>query len=429
MRVDERQALGLGLRAQGRDHVLDGQSRVEVRMVDGHLAGLDLGEVQHVVDQRQQVPAVAQHRLEVLPVERIELERLVGRHQIGVADDGVQGRAQLVAHIGQKLALDAVGRLQLDRLGRQVLHLAALRQVARDLGEADQLAVFVVDGRDDDVGPEAGAVFADAPTFVLDVAVARGGGQQPPGAALGQRLGRVEEAVVLPEDLGFGVPLHALDTLVPARNVTLGVEHQDGVVRDVLDQELQLAALILGDLALGQVARDLAVADEGAGLVVDGRDHGQRPEAGAVLAPTPALVLEVAELAGFGQQPARFAGRHVLGQEEELVRLADAFRLGVALEGLGAFVPAGDAAVRRQHDDRVVRHALHQQAKPLLAVHERLVGGIALGGAGLELVLGRGGVSHQRGSLPRRHPIHGAGRQRKRPSVKYVQMHTASTYT
>ena len=55
----------------------------------------------------------------------------------------------------------------------------AFGQVARDLGKADQLAGRLADRIDDDVGPEARAVLADAPAFALELAFARGGLQRP----------------------------------------------------------------------------------------------------------------------------------------------------------------------------------------------------------------------------------------------------------
>ncbi len=72
-----------------------------------HPAGLDLREVQHLVDHAQEVFAARLHDLHALPVAGRELAIL---HQhLGVADDAVERRAQLVAHVGEKRALRAVG--------------------------------------------------------------------------------------------------------------------------------------------------------------------------------------------------------------------------------------------------------------------------------------------------------------------------------
>ena len=55
----------------------------------------------------------------------------------------------------------------------------ALGQVARDLGKADELAGRRADRIDDDIGPEARAVLADAPAFALELAFTRGGLERP----------------------------------------------------------------------------------------------------------------------------------------------------------------------------------------------------------------------------------------------------------
>ena len=74
-----------------------------------HPAGLDLGEVQDVVDQPQQVLA---GRVDPLEVRQegvcVEVLGLLLEH-LGVADDGVQRRPQLVAHVRQELRLVLAG--------------------------------------------------------------------------------------------------------------------------------------------------------------------------------------------------------------------------------------------------------------------------------------------------------------------------------
>ena len=73
------------------------------------LAGLDLREVEDVVDDRQQrLGRVARPWSRYSRCSAVE----VGvEHQLGHADDAVHRRADLVAHVGQELALGAVGRL------------------------------------------------------------------------------------------------------------------------------------------------------------------------------------------------------------------------------------------------------------------------------------------------------------------------------
>ena len=97
----------------GGRHLPDQVGDAEVLGQELHLAGLDLREVEDVVDDRQQVLAGP---VDLLQVGRRVLGDLLGGQlleQLAVADDGVQGRAQLVAHVGQERALDLAG---LDRL-------------------------------------------------------------------------------------------------------------------------------------------------------------------------------------------------------------------------------------------------------------------------------------------------------------------------
>jgi hypothetical protein len=91
---------------------------------DLDLAGLELGEVEHVVDDRQQRLAGARHPLHV-PARQLVQLRPLGQ-QAGKPDDGRQGRADLVAHIGHELALHDRGRLGLGAGGGQGLLLADL---------------------------------------------------------------------------------------------------------------------------------------------------------------------------------------------------------------------------------------------------------------------------------------------------------------
>src|SRR6185369_4907038 len=95
------------------------------------------------------------------------------------------------------------------------LVLPALCQVAGDLGEAGELARPVVDCRDHDIGPEPGAVLAQAPAFVLETAVLACAAQfllRPTGR---DRLRWIENREVLPDDFLAPVALQFFGTGVP----------------------------------------------------------------------------------------------------------------------------------------------------------------------------------------------------------------------
>src|SRR6185369_12273542 len=87
---------------------VDESRDVECLEVQRHLAGLDLREVEDVVDQAEQMPAGG---LDLLQVgDRVLLPHLLRGllEHLAVADDRVQRRAQLMAHVGEELALRAV---------------------------------------------------------------------------------------------------------------------------------------------------------------------------------------------------------------------------------------------------------------------------------------------------------------------------------
>ena len=84
-------------------HVLDQRRQRERFEMKLHAPRLDLGEVENVVDQREQVPARAEHAIERLDV-LLQRLRVLPQH-LGDADDGVERRAQLVAHVGEELRL------------------------------------------------------------------------------------------------------------------------------------------------------------------------------------------------------------------------------------------------------------------------------------------------------------------------------------
>ena len=73
---------------------------LEVDVLDQQLARFDLGKVQHLVDDSQQMLARSLDLGEIvaLPRREVGLER-----QVGQTDDGVHGRADFVTHVGEKV--------------------------------------------------------------------------------------------------------------------------------------------------------------------------------------------------------------------------------------------------------------------------------------------------------------------------------------
>ena len=170
---------------------------------------------------------------------------------------------------------------------------------------------------------------------------------------------------MLADDLVALVALDALGARVPARHHAVGVEHEDRIVDHALDQQPEalfaLAQRLLVKFAVGEVARDLGEAEQPALFVAQRGDDHVRPEARAILAYAPTLVLE-APLGGRDLElvlrPAavdRLAG--VEGREVA----ADDLLGAVALEALRAGVPRHDAAVPVEQEKCVVLGLLDEQ--------------------------------------------------------------------
>ncbi len=101
---DQFEPLAAGLLADQVGDVLEHRVELEVGGFDRELAGLDLREVQDVIDDAEQVLARALDLAEVILLARAQ-PRLV--QQMGHADDRVHRGADLVAHVGQEAALGA----------------------------------------------------------------------------------------------------------------------------------------------------------------------------------------------------------------------------------------------------------------------------------------------------------------------------------
>ena len=117
---DFRQALGQLHRKL--DALLARLQRQQVAAVADHLrgrerlrrnlevAGLQLRHVENAVHHRKQVIAGIVDQLGVFAAARaVEPHPLLVDQHVGEADDGVERRAQLVAHIGEELDLGGVG--------------------------------------------------------------------------------------------------------------------------------------------------------------------------------------------------------------------------------------------------------------------------------------------------------------------------------
>src|SRR5207248_4439324 len=99
--------------------------------------------------------------------------------------------------------------------------------------------------------------------------------------------------------------------------------------------------------------------------------HDVGPEARAVLAHAPALVLDAALGCGNLQQPLRAAGAAILLGVEAMEALSDDFAGRVSFQVLGAGVPGQDATGWIEQENSVVADAIGDCSQ-LCRVFERL---------------------------------------------------------
>ena len=93
----------------------------KVVSVELHLAGLDLGQVEHVVEQGEQVPPGVADVPEVVLLALVEVAEHPLEQDLREADHRVERSAQLVRHAREELRLVLAGDGQLQTLAGQLL--------------------------------------------------------------------------------------------------------------------------------------------------------------------------------------------------------------------------------------------------------------------------------------------------------------------
>ena len=106
----QRHALLLGTGAYDGGCVVDQRLQRERLRHEHDLPGLDLGEVEDVVDHRQQGAACTLHPLRVLAGCGSKFRLL--QQEVGVAENAVQWCSDLVAHGSEEVTLGHVGSLR-----------------------------------------------------------------------------------------------------------------------------------------------------------------------------------------------------------------------------------------------------------------------------------------------------------------------------
>ena len=98
------------------DAALERRRQGECRDLELDLAGLDLGEVEDVVDQGHEMPSRGEDVVEVLGLLVIDLAVQLLPQDLRETADRVQRRPQLVRHVGQELRLVAARGFELTGL-------------------------------------------------------------------------------------------------------------------------------------------------------------------------------------------------------------------------------------------------------------------------------------------------------------------------
>src|SRR5262249_7374466 len=106
------------------DHLVDQGRELHRLRVKLKLARLNLGEIEHLVDEAKQVSTSAVHALQRLLRLFCAEPRRVFDHHFGQPDDGIERGAQLVAHAGDELRLVLACRLQLAALDSRTFSIA-----------------------------------------------------------------------------------------------------------------------------------------------------------------------------------------------------------------------------------------------------------------------------------------------------------------
>jgi len=176
-----------------------------------------------------------------------------------IADDDRQEVVEIVRDASRKLA-DALHLLRLRQLLLRALQrhlrLPPFRDVAGDLGKTEQAAVLVEDAIYGNAGPELRPVLADPQPFGLELALALRRFERAGRHAGGAVLRRVEILEASADDLGVAIALDALRAGIPVADDAGRVQHEERVVPDAFDQELEAP---FGPLALLRFFHQLGI--------------------------------------------------------------------------------------------------------------------------------------------------------------------------
>jgi hypothetical protein len=164
---------------------------------------------------------------------------------------------------------------------------------------------------------------------------------------------RHEELHVLPDDLPGIVAKHAHGGGAEGLDSRLLVDDHHGVrhrLQDGAEMRLPRLERLLGGDAFGDVAHDLGIPPQRAGLIPHGRHRDTGGVVRTVLTQTGTLLMIPAALPGDGEFPLRFAPSFLFWRVEHREMPPQDLVLAPAADMLGAGVPARDLAVQVEDD-------------------------------------------------------------------------------
>src|SRR5579872_6459129 len=107
------------------------------------------------------------------------------------------------------------------------------------------------------------------------------------------------------------------------------------------------------------IARDFGESNEFSGSVPQRSDYNIGPELGTIFANSPPLVFSSPIPESYFQFPLRFVGTTVIFRKKAREVLTQYFFALIPFEPLRSQVPAADATLWVQHEDRIILHGLN----------------------------------------------------------------------
>ena len=360
--------------------------------IEHHLAGFDLGQVEDVVDQREQMLAAAEDVADELFLLVAEIPDQAISQYFGEADDGIKGRPQLVRHVGEEFGFHPARLFQLGVfLLQPLLEELELGDVARRGKYALQHPVPIGDDGERAIsGPRSELVVGDS-ALGEDAFDSRLGASRIGEVVLERRADQLvartpRQRLHLLVDVG-----HNAARIRRHQRVDAALDQGPRVIVLVAEALIELHPFLFDLLACGVVGADQQVPDD---RILGIAQRGNRDDGGkaALVLPDVSQLVDVLDAAR-GLEYQRFEARSNLGSDfhaqgsgacYDFLRIGDIrgsdlvhhFRRGVAKHALGAdvedlnyaFGVGGDAGKIGAVEDCVLQSARVEDCLALATV-------------------------------------------------------------